>query len=221
MEGLGSELTAATGMDALTHAVEAFISTISTDETDRYAVEAIQLIFEHLPRACENGSDLEAREAMAVASYKAGRAFTHALVSYVHAISHQLGAYYGVPHGLGNAILLPWVLQFSLPAAAPDLARLAIATSLGQESEGETALAQKFIDHIDQLNARMGIPHTIAELREEDIAAMSKGALKEALLNYPVPRHMTRRHCEQLLRALLPMQGSEDGDDTVEVPLAA
>lgn len=204
MESIPPAMTAATGMDALTHAIEAYMSTISTSETDRYAIEAIQLIFEFLPRACEDGSDLEAREAMSIASYKAGKAFTKASVGYVHAISHQLGAYYGIPHGLGNAVVLPHVLEFSKEAAAPRLATLAVKAGLGKSSEGEAALAQKFVDHISQLNTQLDIPQTAAGLLEEDLPGIARGALKEALLNYPVPRHMTRLDCEQLLGGLLP-----------------
>ncbi len=204
MESIPPAMTAATGMDALTHAIEAYMSTISTAETDRYAIEAIQLIFEFLPRACEDGSDLEAREAMSIASYKAGKAFTKASVGYVHAISHQLGAYYGIPHGLGNAVVLPHVLEFSKEAAAPRLATLAVKAGLGKSSEGEAALAQKFVDHISQLNKQLDIPQTAAGLLEEDLPGIARGALKEALLNYPVPRHMTRLDCEQLLGGLLP-----------------
>ena len=213
MEGIGSELTAATGMDALTHAIEAWISTISTPATDRHALEAIQLILEYLPRACEDGSDLEAREAMAIASYKAGRAFTQALVGYVHAISHQLGAYYGIPHGLGNAVVLPKVLAFSQGPARSRLAKLAIETGLGGASDNEAALAQAFVDHIVALNRRLGIPESIAEIRDVDIPAMARGATREALLNYAVPRHMTRRDCEQLLHSL---QGSPAVEDDLE-----
>lgn len=203
MVKLSPSMTAATGMDALTHAIEAYISTISTTKTDRYAEEAIQLIFKYLPRACENGSDLEAREAMSIASYKAGRAFTQASVGYVHAISHQLGAHYGTPHGLGNAIVLPQVLAFSQEAAGPSLARLALATGLGDSSQTEQALAQTFVDHIRRLNRQLAIPAAVAELEDKDIPSIAKGALREALLNYPVPRHMGRIDCQELLRGLL------------------
>ena len=113
MTSIPPALTAATGMDALTHAIEAYISTIATAETDRDALEAIRLIVDNLPKAYEDGEDLAAREAMAIASYKAGAAFTRASVGYVHAVSHQLGAFYGTPHGLGNAIVLPHVIEFS------------------------------------------------------------------------------------------------------------
>ena len=216
MEGLGPDLTAATGMDALTHAVEAWISTISTPTTDRYALEAIQLILEFLPRACEDGSDLEAREAMAIASYKAGRAFTQALLGYVHAISHQLGAHYGIPHGLGNAVVLPKVLAFSQGPARARLAKLAVETGLGEAGDDEAALAQAFVDNIVELNEQLGIPDSITEIREKDIPGMAKGALREALLNYPVPRHMGRSDCEELLRSL---QGEPAAEALVEVEL--
>ena len=202
MEKLSPSITAATGMDALTHAIEAYISTINTPKTDRLAEEAIELIFDNLPLAYENGSNLEAREAMSIASYKAGRAFTQASVGYVHAISHQLGAMYGVAHGLGNAIVLPEVLTVSLPQAAPRLARLAVVTGLGDDSEPEAELAQQFVDHIRELNKQLGIPAKVAELDDKDIPAIAKGALKEALMNYPVPRHMGRVDCEELLRGL-------------------
>jgi alcohol dehydrogenase class IV len=216
MEGIGAELTAATGMDALTHAIEAWISTISTPTTDRYALESIKLILEFLPRACEDGSDLEAREAMAIASYKAGRAFTQALVGYVHAISHQVGAHYGTPHGLGNAVILPKVLAFSKGPAQSRLARLAVETGLGEAGDDEAALAQAFIDNIVELNKRLGLPDCIAEVSEEDIPAMAKGATREALLNYAVPAHMGRRDCEELLRSL---QGEPAVEEDFEVEL--
>jgi alcohol dehydrogenase len=203
MATLSPSLTAATGMDALTHAIEAHISTISTAATDRYAEEAIRLIFEFLPRAFDNGSDLEAREAMSIASYKAGRAFTQASVGYVHAISHQLGAHYEVPHGLGNAIVLPKILDISRQAAAPSLARLAVLIGAGDSSEPEAKLAKRFVQRVYALNRQLGIPKAVAELQEADIPAIAAGALKEALLNYPVPRHMGRAECEGLLRSLL------------------
>jgi len=203
MEEIGPALTAATGMDALTHAIEAYISRNANGDTDRQAVEAIKLILEHLPRAYRDGSDLEAREAMAVASYKAGWAFTRALVGYVHAISHQLGAHYGIAHGLGNAIVLPHVLEFSRRSAQGRLASLAVATGLGRRGEGEAALARRFVAHIRGLNLELGIPECVVELQSADIPAIARGACREALVTYPVPRQMTTRQCEQLLGTLL------------------
>lgn len=204
LTGLSPGMTAATGMDALTHAIEAFIGTISTAETDRFAGEAVKLIFEYLPRAYKDSNDLEAREAMLIASHKAGRAFTQASVGYVHAISHQLGAYYGLPHGLGNAIVLPQVLAFSRKAARERLARLALLARLGDGSESSDSLAQKFVARVEDLNLELGIPKTVPGLQEDDIPGIAAGAVREALLNYPVPKQMGRADCEHLLRRLLP-----------------
>ncbi|MDE2613089.1 MAG: iron-containing alcohol dehydrogenase, partial [Burkholderiales bacterium] len=125
MVGLPSDITAATGMDALTHAIESYLSGWATLHTDRLARAAVATIWQQLPRACRDGADLEAREKMALASTWAGLAFTRANVGNVHALAHQLGGRYHVPHGLANAILLPGVLRFSLAAAAPRLAQLA------------------------------------------------------------------------------------------------
>ena len=112
MRGMPKGITAATGMDALTHAVEAYVNLWPHAETKAHCLSATRMIFANLPRACANGDDLEAREAMAIAAFYAGLAFTKAYVGYVHAFSHKIGGMYGVPHGLGNAITLPYVLDF-------------------------------------------------------------------------------------------------------------
>lgn len=202
MVSIPPALTAATGMDAFTHAIEAYISTISTSETDRDALEAIRLILNNLPTAYADGSDLAAREAMAIASYKAGRAFTRASVGYVHAISHQLGAHYGTPHGLGNAIVLPYVIAFSEEASRAKLARLAVDLGLGTIAESEQVLAGKIVPHITALNKQLDIPEFVSDIRDSDIPAIARGARKEALMNYPAPRHMSLGECEGLLRDL-------------------
>lgn len=204
MQSVPPALTAATGMDALTHALEAYLSTIATPETDQDAIEATRLIFENLPTAFSDGSNLQAREAMSMAAFKTGRAFTRASVGYVHAISHQLGAHYGTAHGLGNAIVLPYVVEFYLPVAGSRLARLAVDLDLGTFAEDKTELAQKMLDAISALNRQLGIPEKAPDLLEADIPDIARGALKEALLNYPVPRHLVRSDCEELLRTLLP-----------------
>lgn len=197
-------LTAATGMDALTHAIEAYIGTNGSSETDKKALEAVILIFENLPKVFSNGSDVVAREAMSLASYKAGQAFTKASLGYVHAISHQLGTHYGMPHGLGNAIVLPYVLKFSKVEARHKLAKLALALKLGTVDDGETVLSEKMIDAVSELNAQLDIPTKADDLKESDILSIAKKAQKEALLNYPVPRHMTIFECQKLLGELLP-----------------
>ncbi len=204
MVGLPPHITAATGMDALTHAVEAYIGLNGNSFTDANAEKATRLIFENIEEAYDKGSNLEARYAMALASYCAGAAFTRAYVGYVHAIAHNMGGLYGVPHGLANAIILPHVLSFSRKEAEEKLADLAVVAGLGEHSDPEDELALKFIERIEDMNRRMGIPTTIAELQEQDIPLIAERALDEAHPDYPVPRIMTRRECEELVRQLLP-----------------
>jgi len=204
MVGLPPHITAATGMDALTHAVEAYVGVSGTPFTDDNAERAVRLIFEYLEEAYQNGKNLEARYQMALASYCAGAAFTRAYIGYVHAIAHNMGGLYGVPHGLANAIILPKVLRFSLHEAQGKLAALARLVNLGAPGDSEEALAVKFIEAIEGMNQRMQIPTTIAELQESDIPLIAKRALAEAHPDYPVPRIMTRAECEALVRDLLP-----------------
>ncbi len=194
-------ITAATGMDALTHAVEAFLSRNANETTDRYAAIAVRLVFDHLGSAFSEGGNMEARKAMALASYYAGLAFTRTSVGYVHAIAHAFGAYYGTPHGLANAIVLPQVLEFSKGPAEAQLARLAELIGLEAASAGDKA--QKFIDAVRELMNRIAIPGSLDALKESDIPAIARQALGEAHLNYPVPRYMNQRECEALLARLL------------------
>jgi alcohol dehydrogenase class IV len=203
MTGLPPAVTAATGMDALTHAVEAYISQWATAATDRLALAAVGMVFAHLPRACEHGSDLHAREQMALASTYAGMAFTRANVGNVHAIAHQLGARYHTPHGLANAIVLPHVLRFSLEAAAPRLAMLARRIGIAADAD-DARLAARFVDAVQALGERVGIAPTLAALQEADIPALAQAACHEADFNYPVPRVMSRDDCAALLRRVLP-----------------
>ena len=204
MVGLPPHITAATGMDALTHAVEAYIGLNGNDFTNENAEKATRLIFANLEEAYANGSNLDARYNMSLASYCAGAAFTRAYVGYVHAIAHNMGGLYGVAHGLANAIILPHVLKFCRVEAEQKLAALAIVAGIGARGEPSKALASKFIDHIEQMNERMGIPTFIKELRAEDIPMIADRALKEAHPDYPVPRIMTRRECVELVTQLLP-----------------
>jgi alcohol dehydrogenase class IV len=205
MTGLPRHITAATGMDALTHAIEAYLSGWQTGESDRLAETAVRAIFEHLPIACRDGGNLLSRERMALAATWAGMAFTRANVGNVHAIAHQLGGRYHTPHGLANAIVLPHVLRFSLPAAAPRLAALARAVGLGKAREGEGALAKRFIAAVEALAAQIGIPRQLDALQEADIPALAEAACWEADTNYPVPRRMSEADCAGLLASLLPL----------------
>ena len=204
MIGLPPHITATTGMDALTHAVEAYIGHNGTAYTNECAEYATRLIFENLEKAYQNGNDLDARNHMAIAAFYAGSAFTRAYIGYVHAIAHNMGGLYGVPHGLANAVILPYVLEFCKDAAEKKLAGLAIAGGLGTENDPESLLADRFIEKVKTLNADMGIPTYINELKKSDIPLITERALKEAHPLYPVPKFMTRMACEDLLRKLLP-----------------
>jgi alcohol dehydrogenase len=204
MTGLPPPITAATGMDALTHAVEAYLSRNRTSKTDAEALEATRLIMQNLPTAVKNGGNVEARQNMALASFKAGVAFTTAGVGYVHAIAHNFGAYYHVPHGLANAIILPRVLDFSKPDCTDRLATLAEVSGLKQGGESAAQLADAFIARIRAMNQEFGIPTQVDKLREQDIAAITGKALFEAHLYYAVPRYMDRPECEAFIRQMLP-----------------
>jgi alcohol dehydrogenase class IV len=203
--GMPKSITAATGMDALTHAVEAYTNRWPHAETAFHAVSAVRMIFANLPRACANGEDIEAREAMLLASFYAGLAFTKAYVGYVHAFSHKVGGMYGVPHGLGNAILLPYVLDFlkDAPLAEQRLAELAIAIGAGKDGEPQAALAQRFVERVRELNRTVGIPEKLAALKATDIPEVARAAMIEAHRDYPVPKNMALSEAEALLRRCL------------------
>ena len=202
--GLPPHITAATGIDALTHAVESFVGNWATPYTDGMALSAVGLIFENLRTACSDGGNLQAREKMLLASTYAGMAFTRANVGYVHAIAHQFGGRYHTPHGLANAIVLPHVLRFSLPDITDRLATLAVRAGLGDEGESEDVLAQKFIDGVVALERDIGIPTHLAALKEADIPNLARAACHEAHTGYPVPRYLTQQGCEDLIRLVLP-----------------
>jgi alcohol dehydrogenase len=204
MTGLPPAITAATGMDALTHAVESYISRNHTAKTDAEALEATRLVMQNLPTAVKNGADVTARQNMALASFKAGVAFTTAGVGYVHAIAHNFGAYYHVPHGLANAIILPRVLEFSKSACTARLAKLAEVSGLRKGGESDAQLADALIARIREMNREFGIPTQVDKLKAEDIPAITGKALFEAHLYYAVPRYMDRPECEAFIRQMLP-----------------
>ena len=186
--GLPKHITSTTGMDALTHAVEAYIGSENTANTKKYAIEATQLVFKYLKRAYDNGQDKEARNMMQKASLLAGMAFTRAYVGYVHAIAHSLGGFYGVPHGLANAVILPHVIEAYGEKAYKKLAQLADAVGIKGANDAEKAKA--FIKAIRDMNESMEIPTRIEgkwTIKEEDIPTMVERALKEANPLYPVP----------------------------------
>ena len=189
---LPPHLTATTGMDALTHAVEAYIGRSTTRQTRQEALEATRLVFANVERAYRNGKDYEARSNMLTAAYRAGIAFSRSYVGYVHAVAHSLGGQYNIPHGLANAVLLPYVLERYGSCIHRKLHDLAVAAGVASPQEEDADAAAKFIRAIRQLNARMGIPETLEGIRPEDIPVMAAHAEKEANPLYPVPRLMTR-----------------------------
>lgn len=182
MMGMPPALTAATGMDALTHAVEAYVSTIATPVTDACALKAIELIAENLRAAVANGADVEARDKMAYAEYLAGMAFNNASLGHVHAMAHQLGGFYDLPHGVCNAILLPHVERFNMIAKMERFADIAVA--LGENIAGLSTrcAAEKALEAIVTLSRDVGIPKGLSELgvKEKDIPIMAQNAQKDA-----------------------------------------
>jgi alcohol dehydrogenase len=182
MLGKPPALTAATGMDALTHAVEAYVSTIATPITDACAEKAIRLIADWLRPAVALGSNIQARDMMCYAQYLAGMAFNNASLGYVHSMAHQLGGFYNLPHGVCNAILLPAVCDFNMIACPDRFAE--IAAFMGVETTGMsvTEAAAAGIESIRELSASIGIPAGLKDLKvkEEDFKVMAENAKKDA-----------------------------------------
>ncbi|GJN65869.1 iron-containing alcohol dehydrogenase [Faecalibacterium gallinarum] len=188
--GLPAGLTATTGMDALTHAVEAHIGRSTTAHTRAMAIEAVQLIRQYLKRAYDNGQDLEARAKMLRAAYCAGIAFTQSYVGYVHGVAHSLGGQYGLPHGLANAIILPWFLEEYGPACHHRLGELARKTGVAPADASDAEAAGIFIAWVREMNDSMGIPRTVDCIQPEDIPQMAAHADQESNPLYPVPKLM-------------------------------
>ncbi|MGN0555661.1 MAG: iron-containing alcohol dehydrogenase, partial [Candidatus Fimenecus sp.] len=183
--GLPPHITSTTGMDALTHAVEAYIGKSNVKSTREYAEKATKLIFENLETAYNDGKNIEARNNMLLASFYAGMAFTRAYVGYVHAIAHNLGGMYGIPHGLANAVILPVILEEYGSAVYAPLARLADIAGVKGVSEADKAV--NFIFEIKSMNARMNIPTGFAQIKDEDVDTIVERAMKEAHPLYPTP----------------------------------
>lgn len=190
--GLPPHITSSTGIDALTHAVEAYIGRSNTRETRELSKKAVKLIFENIYEAYCNGTNIDARQNMQRASHYAGIAFTRAYVGYIHAIAHTLGGFYGTPHGLANAVILPYVLEYFGESVYKPLAELAEVVSIGDAADTMEQRANKFIEAIKRFNKDMNIPEKISGINENDIPLMVERAFKEANPLYPVPRIMTK-----------------------------
>ena len=194
---LPPHLTSTTGMDALTHAVEAYIGRSTTKETRKFALEATRLVFENIEQAYSDGRNHIARENMLHAAYKAGVAFSKSYVGYVHAVAHSLGGKYGTPHGLANAVILPYVLDAYGSSAYKKLHDLGVAAGVCSANDSHEAGAKKFIEAVRELNYKMNIPAKLSGIIEADIHEMAAHAEREANPLYPVPKLMTEKELER------------------------
>lgn len=201
--GLPKHITATTGMDALTHAVEAYIGRSTTRETRFMAEHATRLIYENLKKAYDDGQNKKARENMLQAAYCAGIAFSRSYVGYVHAIAHSLGGQYGVPHGLANAVILPYFLEEYGPACYGKLAKLARCIGMVPKHTSDRRAAAAFIQWIKDMNQYMEIPETIKEIRKKDIPALAKHAAEEGNPLYPVPVLMDAEELEIMYEKIM------------------
>lgn len=199
MQGMPKSVTAETAIDALTHSLESWVSELASKESDDYAAASIRMIFESLPTAYEDGRNLEARSALALASHYGGLALNKASLGYVHAIAHQLGAYYGIPHGRANAIVLPHILEVSRDAASKRLADLARRIGIADNSLSDQQASGLMIDRVRELIAQVNINTHVPKMNEKDFQKMAKAAFKEAHGKYPVPQYLTN---EQVLTIL-------------------
>ena len=203
-------ITATTGMDALTQAVEAYIGNSTTIDTRRDALKAIKLIFENIDIAYEHGDNIQARRNMLHASFYAGCAFTKSYVGYVHAVAHSLGGQYNVPHGLANAILLPLVLREYGSCIDKKLHRLAIAAGLADKNTPDHEAAELFIRAIEEMKERLGIVNIVKEIQETDILKLAHYADKEANPLYPVPKLMDASELEKFYYMLMSLTSKEN-----------
>lgn len=199
--GLPPSITAATGMDALTHAVEAYIGKSNTVDTREKARLATKMIFEYLPIVMENGKSVNAREEMLQASYYAGVAFTRAYVGYIHAIAHAIGGLYGYPHGLACTVVMPYVLEYYGDSCKYQLADL--ADQAGVEGDSVEEKAKNFIAAIRKMNADFGMPEGFDKLEEKDFDEICSRALAEGNPLYPVPKLMGADDMKGVLKQLL------------------
>lgn len=201
--GLPPHITSTTGMDALTHAVEAYIGKSNVKSTIKYAEKATKLIHDNLEKAYKNGNDIEARDNMLKASFYAGNAFTRAFVGYVHAIAHNLGGMYNTPHGLANAVILPVILKWYGPVVYPKLAKLADIIEITKPDMNDEQKAKAFIEEIERMNRVMNIPEKFDFIKDSDVTILAKRALKEGNPGYPVPKIMNLKECEKVIRSLM------------------
>lgn len=199
-----ASLTAATGMDALTHAIEAYVSTAATPITDAVAIKAIELIQAHLRTAVNDGQNLEAREQMAYAQFMAGMAFNNASLGYVHAMAHQLGGFYDLPHGVCNAVLLPHVQRYNAKVCPDRLRDVAKAMGVNVETMTAEQGADAALEAIQVLSKDVGIPAGLKDLgaKNEDISILADNALKDAC-GFTNPKQATHEEISEIFAAAM------------------
>ncbi len=195
---LPKHITSTTGMDALTHAVEAYVGHSNTDNTRDKAVKCTKLVFENLEKVYEDGENIKLRKNMQYAAYFGGIAFTRAYVGNVHALAHKLGGLYNTPHGLANAVILPYVLDYYGKTAEESLAEL--ANAVGIKGVDNAAKARLFIAAIREMNKNMNIPETLDCIKEEDLDTLATNAFNEANPAYPVPKIMSIEDMKEIYR---------------------
>lgn len=202
MQGMPRGVTADTAVDALTHAMEAWMSKFANTETDYYASAAVRMVLEHLPAAYADGKNLKAREALGLAAHYGGLALNQAGLGYVHAFAHQLGAFYGVPHGRANAIVLPYILDFNRADTVKRLAELARKVGVANTGTADHPAADLLITRIKQLLKEVNIDTHVKGITASDFPAMMQGAYAEAHGTYAVPRYMEDDEAVALLNAI-------------------
>jgi len=201
LTSLPKQVISTTGMDVLTHAVEAFIGHANTKKTYQYGLDATKKVFQFLEKSVNEPKNLEYRSNMQLASYKAGVAFTRAYVGSVHSVAHALGGKYNVPHGLANAIILPIILKEYGKSAERKLSILADAVNISGKDNHEKA--QNFIRAIEEMNERMGVTNSFGNLiKDEDISFLAKHAYKEAFPLYPTPTFFEIKDYERIIKSL-------------------
>lgn len=201
LKGMPPSVTASTAMDALSHAIETYVGRWSNASVKNYSGAAVKLIFENADRAYQDGQQLDAREAMGLASYYAGLSLNQGSVGNIHALAHQLGGQYGIPHGIAISMVMPHVLEASIDTIDKSLSELSIKIGVGDSNLSNLQNARRFIEALRQLQSRLNMPSGTDQIRSSDIKPMAKNAIKEALA-YPVPYFISRSKAQSILRSV-------------------
>lgn len=217
MKGMPAHITADTGIDVLTHALEAWMSANASVETDYYAASAVKSVMQYLPIVYKDGGNLKAREEMGIAAHYGGIAFNKAGLGYVHAIAHQLGAHYSIPHGRANAIVLPYVLDVNRQATKKRLAELARKTGMvkaGQASSSDSDIADHLIAQVRSLIETLNIDPTVKGMETSDFDSMTKAAAKEVSDTYAVPTYLSASEIKAILIKIKQASDKRSGSES-------